>query len=734
MKSHFHIVLCTAFVGLYSTVNVVAAELNINDYCDVKISAPKSVKEMTPLADGQTYACISDDGHSIEVFSYKTGKKVSTLFSIDNIAGELKIDDFDGFKISENEKKVLLWNDVEKIYRHTFRAEYYVYDVMRRSLTRVSDKGSQQGAVMSHDGRMVAYQRDNNIYIANLEYGTDVAVTTDGKKNEVINGTPDWGYEEEFGVLNTMRWNKDDSRLAFIRFNESKVPAYSFDNYRSYCDEDPLGDLYPETYTYKYPLAGFPNSEVSVLSYDINTRATKKMDLPIGETDYVPSMEFDGKGENLMVMVLNRDQNKLDLYKVNPGSTVSQLILTQTSKAWLAPDAYQMVDYGNDDFVIGSAESGYKHLYMYNYNGVLIKQLTSGEFNVTAYYGRDEKKGVHYIQTTSLGAINRNVASVTNLGKLTLLHGEEGTENAWFSRDFSYYLRSYSNSLTPPVYAIYTASGKQVQVVEDNAEYGMKYSSAPKMTFLKVKNAVGEDMNAYIIRPADFDPSRKYPLMMYQYNGPDSQEVLNRWRMEGIFYVASQGYIVAAVDGRGTGNRSRAWANAVYCRLGQDEVADQLAGAEYFSSLPYVDSSLTSCFGWSYGGYMTLMELSDPKCKFKCGVSMAPVTDWRLYDSIYTERYMLTPQQNKAGYDMASALERTGNMNKSLLIMSGTSDDNVHYYNTLKYTSKLNYEGKLFKMMSFTGFEHSLRMCNARARLFDILVNYLDSNLKIKFY
>lgn len=707
-----------------------ASSLSINDYCDVKIAAPKSVKEMTPLSDGESYACISDDEKSVEVYSYKTGKLTKTLFSVDNISGPLKIAEFEGFTISNNEKYLLIWNNSEKIYRNTFKAEYFVYDIARKTLKKVSEGGLQQGATLSHDGRMVAYQRDNNIFISNLEYGTDVAVTTDGERNKIIYGTPDWGYEEEFGVLNTMRWNYDDSLLAFIRFDETDVPAYSFDNYRSYCDEDPLGDLYPESYTYKYPLAGFPNSVVSVHSYNLNTKATKKMDLPIGETDYVPSMEFDGKGENLMVMLLNRDQNHLDLYKVNPGSTVSQLILTQTSSAWLSPQAYQMVDYAADDFVIGSEESGYRHLYLYNYNGVLIRQLTSGDFNVTDFYGRDAAKGLFYVQTTSLGAINRNVGVVDKNGRLSLLHNEEGWEDAWFSSNFSYYLRKYSNSLTPPEFSVYSISGKKLQTVESNADYASKYANAPKMEFLTVKNAVGQEMNAYIIKPSDFDPSKRYPLMMYQYNGPDSQEVLNKWRMEGIFYVASQGYIVAAVDGRGTGNRSRVWANSVYKRLGQDEVADQLAGAEYFSSLPFVDASRTSCFGWSYGGYMTLMELSDLKCKFVCGVSMAPVTDWRLYDSIYTERYMLTPNQNMAGYEAASALNKTEDMTRQLLIMSGTSDDNVHYYNTLKYTSKLNYEGKLFDMMSYTGFEHSLRMCNARARLFDKLVNYLDSKLK----
>lgn len=721
--------LCILLLASMSTISALGAQLSIDDFCDVKISAPAGVKEMRPLSDGQTYSCISDDEKSIEVFSYKSGKKISTLFSIDYVKGETKISDFEGYEISENEKYILLWNDSEKIYRHTFRAQYYVYDIARHTLKSVSTKGLQQGATISHDGRSVAYQRDNNIFVANLDYGNDNAITGDGERNRIIYGTPDWGYEEEFGVLNTIRWSADDNTLAFIRFDESKVPAYSFDNYRSFCDSEPLGDPYPEAYTYKYPLAGYPNSVVSVHSFDLNTKTMKQMNLPIGETDYVPSMEFDGEGTNLMVMILNREQNALDLYKVNPGSTVAHRILSQKSKAWLSPQAYQMVEYGKSNFVIGSEESGYRHLYLYDYNGNLIKQITSGDFNVTEYYGYDAKRRLYYVQTTSLGAINRNIASSD--GKtLKLLHNQEGTENAWFSSNFDYYLRSYSNAAIPPIYEIYEAGGKRISIVEDNKTYAEKYAEAPKMEFIKVKNAAGEEMNGYIIKPSDFDESKRYPLMMYQYNGPDSQEVLNKWRMEGIFYIASKGYVVAAVDGRGTGNRSREWANAVYCHFGQLETADQLAGASEIASYPYIDEDRTSCFGWSYGGYMTLMELTDPSCRFKCGVSMAPVTDWRWYDSIYTERYMSTPQQNESGYQAASAMNRTDHLNARLLIMSGTSDDNVHYYNTLKYTSKLNYEQHLFEMMSFAGFEHSLRMCNARASLFNRIADFLDRNLK----
>lgn len=717
--------------GMALAAHPASAALTIDDYCDVKISAPAQVKEMRPLADGLSYAAISDDGKRIEVFSYKNGRKTGTLFDTDAVKGDIRISDFDGYQLSENEKKILLWQDTQQIYRRSFKAEYYVYDVMRSTLKRVSTQGAQQCATLSHDGRMVAYQRDNNIFISNLDYGTDNAITSDGAVNAVINGTADWGYEEEFGVVNMMRWSADDNTLAFVRFDESKVPTYSFDDYLSYCDADPDKDLYPAQLTYKYPLAGFNNSVVSVHAYDLNNRVTKKMDLPIAETDYVPSMEFDGKGETLMVMLLNRDQNQLRLFAVNPGSTVARQILTDSSSAWLSPTAYQMVDYGRDTFVFGSERSGWRHLYRYDYNGTLVRQLTSGDFNITEYYGEDASGNV-YVQCTKLGAVNRNVARVSAKGELKLLNNAAGFESASFSKGMSYWVRTWSDVTTPTQFTICKADGTKVAELEMNAAYAAKYADAPKMELLKVPNAAGEEMNAYMIKPRGFNESQKYPLLMYQYNGPDSQEVLNRWRMEGLFYLASQGYVVCAVDGRGTGNRSRQWANAVYRCLGKYETEDQLAGARWLSALPFIDSARTACFGWSYGGYMTLMELTAPGSPFKAGVSMAPVTDWRYYDSIYTERYMLTPQQNETGYQQASALPRTGNLDARLLIMSGTSDDNVHFYNTLKYTSKLHFEGKVFDMMCFTGMDHSLRVCNARSSLFAKVADFLDSQIGSK--
>lgn len=704
------------------------AELNITDYCDIKLATPKGIKDITPFPDGETFAAISDDGKAIEKFSYKTGKKIGEIFNIATVKGDIKIEDFEGFKVSDNGKKILLWNKSEKIYRYSYKAEYYVFDTFRNTLARVSDKGLQRGATMSHDGRYVAYERDNNIWISNLDYKTDISITTDGERGKILNGIPDWSYEEEFDLQTMMRWNGDDTVLAFVKFDESKVPEYRFNLYNGYCNEDPLGDLYPSSYSYKYMLPGYENSEVSVYAYNLDNRTTKKMDIPKEPDDYIPSIEFSGDGSRLMVMILNRDQNSLKLFNVNPASTVARQILSEESSTWISPSVYQNTVYEQDNFVFCSERSGYKHLYIYDYNGTLKRTLTKGEFNVTKFYGRDTK-GVYYMQTTSLGPIYRSVVSVDVKGTIKNLTGNTGTSSASFSRNMNYFVKSFSSSNTPTQYTICNSTGTKLAELEMNRAYAEKYRDAPKMEFLEVKNSVGDEMNAYIIKPLNFDANRKYPLVMYQYNGPESQEVLDKWRMEGIFYLASQGYVVACVDGRGTGNRTNEWTKCVYLDIGNLETRDQLSAIEYFSTLPYVDRSRIGCFGWSYGGYMTLMEMGAANSPLKAGVAMAPVSDWRFYDGIYTERFMRTPMSNSKGYNSSSALNYTGNVNGRLLVISGTDDDNVHMYNTLKYTSKLSSEGKICDMKVYAGFEHSLRMCDARVQLFRKINDFLKTHL-----
>lgn len=719
--------LLAAIAGL--SLSASATSLDAADYCDITRNAPASVREMRPLADGKTYAMVSDDGRRIDIFSYLSGKKTGTLFDLDAVKGDVKIDSFDGYEVSDNGRKILLWNDRKGIWRYSFTAEYYVFDTMRSTMQRVSTKGAQRGATMSHDGLRVAYVRDNNVFISNLDYRTDIAVTTDGEINKITYGAPDWAYEEEFGVQCTLCWSGDDQTLAFVKWNESQVPEYSFDDYRSFCDSDPLGDPYPESFSYKYPLAGYNNSVVSVLAYDLNSRLTKEMDLKLDVNDYVPDIRFDGKGERLMVMRINRDQNDLRIFSVNPASTVATQVYAEQSDTWLSPDVYKMTTYADNSMIIASQKSGWTHLYEYSYSGKLLRQITRGDFNVTEYYGKNAL-GTHFMQTTKLGAVNRNVASVDAKGIMKLLHETPGWESCRFSADFSFYVRTWSDLNTPPQYTVWTSAGKKTADIELNQSYASRFASAPKFELTTVKNAVGEDMDAMIMKPAGFDASRKYPLLMYQYNGPESQQVTNRWHLDGLNFIAQSGYVVAIVDGRGTGGRSAEWCKCVYMHLGRYETEDQIAGARNLAALPYIDASRMSLFGWSYGGYMTLMEMTAEDTPFKCGVAMAAVADWRWYDSIYTERFMRTPAQNEAGYNEASAMGRSHRLKGRLLIMSGSSDDNVHFYNTLKFTSKLSYEGHLFDMMVFTGMDHSLRTCNARTLLYRKVVDFLDTNLK----
>lgn len=721
------VLLLCAMLGLAVAASA-ADRLTVEDYCDTRINRPAGIGEMRPLSDGRTYSMVSKDGKKIDIYSYETGKKTGTLFDLDAVKGELKIDSFNGYKVSDNGRKILLWNDVKVIWRYSFTAEYYVYDTMRGTMQKVSEKGAQRGATMSHDGLRVAYVRDNNIFISNLDYRTDIAVTTDGAVNKISNGAPDWVYEEEFGVQCSLCWSGDDQTLAFVKWNETDVPAYSFDDYRSYCDKDPLGDPYPESFTYKYPLPGYPNSIVSVHAYDLNSRVTKEMDLQLAKDDYVPNIQFDGKGERLMVMKLNRDQNDLRIFSVNPSSTVATQVYSEQSNAWIDNDVYNMVSYGADSFIIASDKSGWTHLYEYSYNGRQLRQISKGDFNVTAYYGKSAA-GTYFLQTTKLGAVNRNVVSIDAKGVMKLLHDTPGWESCAFSKDMTYYVRTWSDLNTPPQYTVWSSAGKKVSELEMNEAYASKYAEAPKFELTTVKNNQGVDMDAMIMKPSGFSSSVKYPLMMYQYNGPGSQEVTNRWHLDGLNYIAQSGYVVAVVDGRGTEGRSTDWEHSVYMHLGIFETEDQIAGANAIAGLPYIDKDKMSLFGWSYGGYMTLMEMTAENTPFKCGVAMAAVTDWRWYDSIYTERFMRTPGQNAEGYAESSAIGRSHRLKGRLLIMSGSSDDNVHFYNTLKYTSKLSYEGHLFDMMVYTGMDHSLRTCNARIQLYKRVVDFLNTNL-----
>ncbi len=719
-------------IAICSATALGAQALDIQDFV-LSQSRPHTIGEVNPALDGGSYYQLSPDGQKIEKCSFKTDATTGTVFDAATARGA-KLDQVDGYKMSADESKILLWTNVEPIYRHSFKADYYVYDVRHNKLTKLSDAGGEEIATMSPDGRMVAYVKDNNIYIHKLDYGTQVAVTTDGKKNEVINGVPDWVYQEEFGILNSLTWSPDNLMLAFIRWDEKDVPMYSMTLYGGYCQPREEYSLYPGSYDYKYPVAGEKNSVVSVMAYDIDNRTLKAMPLPITAEDYVPHIAFSNDPTKLMVSTLNRTQNNFSIYAVNPRSTVGHEVYNEKSDTWVDSELANQVQYYDGFFVIPSDKSGYTHLYQYSLNGALIKQLTSGTYNVTDFYGYNARDKQFYFQATN-GELNRVVASVDASGRVKHLSPEQGTSAAkTFSSDFSYYIRTYSDANTPDQYAVYaTGSGKCVRNLELNSEYAEKFTSkaVPKREFFTMTSD-GVTLNGYIIKPTNFTEGKKYPVIMSQYSGPGSQQVLNKWKLDWEQYFASQGYVVACVDGRGTGGRGKAFEAMVYLNLGKYESIDQLAAARYMASQPYVDKDRIGIWGWSYGGYEALMAMSQPGSNYAAGVAIAPVTSWRFYDTIYAERYMRTPRENAAGYKASAPIEAAEQQKGKLLVMFGSADDNVHIVNEMQYVSRLTSLNKLVDMMVYPNMNHSINGCDVRVPLYRRVLKFFDDNLKTK--
>ena len=691
----------------------------------------KSPKQHTFLPDGQSYLQLSDDGKTIGKYEIATGNLVETVLDCSKTR-ETKIDKIDGFIIDENATRILVFKNKEYVYRRSFTAEYYVFEIKRNILLPLSENHKrQQSPVFSPDGLMVAFVADNNIYLKKLVYNTEVAVTTDGLRNNIINGIPDWVYEEEFGRTCSMAWSPDNSTLCYIKYDESKVKTYSLPIYSSYCKPIQDNELYPGELTYKYPVAGEQNSVVSLHSYDIDTRKNKTILIDDSELEYIPAIHYAPNSDKLIVSTLNREQNKFTLYSINPKSTVVKTILIETDNAWVNESAYNDIHYGDNDFVIMSARSGYVHLYRYTYAGAMIGQLTSGNFNVTDYYGTD-KLGNIYFQSTFSGAIHRTVNYIDKkTGKILFIGEEKGTNSAEFSPNMDYYMLCYSNSVTPPNYTLYsTIKHKKIREIEDNSSIAAKYRDVPHKEYIIIKTPEVE-LNAYIIKPSDFNENKKYPVIMNQYSGPSSQQVLDKWNVDWQQYAAKCGYIVVCVDGRGTGGRDRAFETCVYKQLGQFESADQVAAANYIAKLPYVDSANIAITGWSYGGYETLMAISTPGNPFKAAVAIAPVTDWRLYDTIYTERFMSTPQQNEDGYRTSAPSNFIKNIGETeLLIMYGTSDDNVHPANTIQYLSALQAQNRFCSVLMFPNMNHSINGCNARAQVYAAMMKFFDAHLK----
>lgn len=500
--------------------------------------------------------------------------------------------------------------------------------------------------------------------------------------------------------------------------------------YEGVCSPNKDYALYPGRFDFKYPVAGEKNSDVSVMCYDVENRTLKKAKLPDGVGYYIPHMAFSGDATKLMVSTLNRTQNDFHIYAVNPRSLIAKSVYAEKSDTWFDSELANSVCYYDTYFVIPSEKSGFTQLYQYSLSGALMKQLTTGNENVTAYYGHDAKRGLFYYQRTN-GPLNRTVECVDAKGKVRAFDGGVGTTSATFSSDFSYFIKKFSDVNTPTQYTVVNAANKTVRKLEMNEDYAKIYSSSavPKKEFFKMTSD-GVELNGYIIKPADFDASKKYPVIMSQYSGPGSQQVLNQWGVDWQQYFAMQGYVICCVDGRGTGGRGKAFQSLVYMNLGKYESIDQIAAAEYMASKPWVDKNKIGIWGWSYGGYEVLMAMSQPNAKYAAGVSIAPVTSWRFYDTIYAERYMRTPKENAAGYKASAPLDNVANQKGKLLIMFGSADDNVHIVNEMQYVAKMTSLNKQVDMMVYPNMNHSINGCGVRYPLYQRVLNFFNDNLK----
>ncbi len=689
---------------------------------------PKRPTGFTYMPDGETYLMLSADNKSIIRYDIKTGEQVEIFLDLATTR-ETVIPDIDGFSISSDASKILVWRDSQSVYRRSFTANYYVYEVRSRLLRPLSTKFErQQTPIFSPDSRMVAFVSENNIYIKKLDYQTEVAVTDDGKINSVINGTSDWVYEEEFSTTCSMAWAPDNLTLCFVKYDESSVPTYDMQMYGGSCNGMKEYELYPHTWSYKYPVAGENNSVVTLHSYDVETRKTKDISLPDKRIEYIPMISYGQDEISLIVATLNRDQNHFEIYKVNPKSTVCKSIYTEDSESWVTSVSYENIYLGETEFIVNSWESGYHQLHKYNYNGVETGIISVENCDITDFYGRDEK-GNYYYQVAAPNPLNRVIRCVDTKGRTTTISPEEGYSSAVFSPDMRYMMLQHSSITQQPMYTLNTSAGKLVRTIENNNTYRNRIGAKLCAREFFTMQSDGVTLNGYIIKPVDFSTSKKYPTIMFQYSGPESQQVLNKWQIDWQDAFAHAGYVVICVDGRGTGARGRDFCDIVYKNLGYYETIDQIAAANYAATLPYVDASRIGICGWSYGGYEALMAASAENAPYKAAVAIAPVTDWRFYDTVYAERFMRTPQQNEDGYYQSAPLTHATKLKCPLLLMYGTSDDNVHPSNTIEYVSRLQSAGILCDMLIFPNMNHSINYCNARAVVYAKMLDWFNKNL-----
>jgi len=659
----------------------------------------------------------------IDLYDFATLEKVATLIDSKN---HKELEGIDSYTFSKDEKKILIANHSDAIFRHSFTADYFIYDITAKSLVKLADYKVQE-PTFSPDGTKIAYAYQNNLYVYDLGSKKHTQITTDGKKNAVINGITDWVYEEEFAFVRAFDWNAAGDKIAFIRFDETNVPEFSMDMYNQ--------GLYPTQNVFKYPKAGEKNSDVSLHIYDVKAASAKKINLDKYNDFYIARIEWTNEANTLSAQVLNRHQNNLDLLFVDGNSGATKVVLNEKDKAYV--DVTDNLTFLKDNsFIWTSEKDGFNHIYHYDKNGKLKNQVTKGKWEVTAYYGFDEKAGTIYFQSTENGSINRDVYSVKLNGSgKKRLSAQTGTNGATFSPNFQYFINSYSSAKNAPKHTLHeTKTGKLIKTIVSNEALEAKLAKydLPTKEFSEITTEKGHKLNSWMIKPKDFDPTKKYPVFMFQYSGPGSQQVDNNWNSTDDYWfmmLAQQGYIVVCVDGRGTGFKGAEFKKCTQKELGKFEVEDQIDAAKLFGTYSYVDKSRIGIFGWSYGGFMASNCIFQGADVFKTAIAVAPVTSWRYYDSIYTERYMQTPQENASGYDNNSPINHVSKLKGNFLLIHGTADDNVHVQNTMKMIEALVQANKQFDWAIYPDKNHGIFGGKTRLQLYTKMTNFIKEKL-----
>ncbi|MDD3877007.1 MAG: DPP IV N-terminal domain-containing protein [Bacteroidales bacterium] len=727
-KSIFILSLCLLLISNRTFSQTVNGSIELRELWGSRKFVPKSISDNVPMNSDEHYSVL-ENSYQINEYEYRSGEKTRTIINFRDVflAAELQPKAIDEYVFNKDETKVLVATETDAIYRHSTASEYYVYDLGTERLVSLSELGKQRLATFSPDGTKIAYVIENNIYIKDLITLEEVQVTNDGEYNEVINGATDWVYEEEFSFTQAFFWSPDGQKIAFYRFDESHVKEFVMMMY---------GTLYPEEYRYKYPKAGEENAHVSIHIYNVPLKSTTLVDIGTEEDQYIPRIKWSKDPNKLAVLRMNRLQNHLELLFADARTGVTNRVYEENNRCYIEINDHLTFTDDGQMFIISSEKNGYNHLYCFDMNGNLINQITNGEWDVIDVAGyNSENKTLYYISTED-SPVTRHVYAININGtKKVRLSQNAGYNNPTFSKKFKYFINQYSNINTPPVYTVNNSrNGNEIRLIEGNSDLKrtMKELDIAQTEFIKIPTENGILLNAWMIKPHDFDDTKKYPVLFYVYGGPGSQTVQDEWGGHNHIWfqmMAQQGYIVVSVDNRGTPGRGEAFKKATYLQLGLLETIDQIEAAKFLGTLPYVDKDRIGIFGWSYGGYLTLLCMTKGASYFKTGIAVAPVTNWRFYDSIYTERYMGLPKDNASGYDDNSPINHVDKLIGKLLIVHGSADDNVHYQNSMEIFNALVNANKPFDMHIYPDKNHGIYGGYTRLHLFSKMTAYLIENL-----